>query len=159
MFPHCSWCPHHRAPQSLTHMYPLVQCQTLKKCLLSYICVLGFNSVKRKFFPLQKCPHWLWGPPQPLIQWMLRIKWPGCESDHSHKSSAEVRMGEAIPLIPLYSFMAGTETPSPFYSCCSLLFEFIGSSRHNATIQFIPVLWNSMCNIYTWIFTTWSSLY
>jgi hypothetical protein len=109
----------------------------------------------KSFSLLQKCPHWLWGPPQPLIQWMPEVKWPGCEGDHSPKSSAEVRMSGAIPL---YALMAGTGTPSPFYSCCSLLSEFIDSSGYNAKIQIIPVLWDSICNIYTWTFTIWSSL-
>jgi hypothetical protein len=36
------------------------------------------------------------GPTQPPIQWVLEalslgVKWPGCEADHSHPSSAKVK--------------------------------------------------------------------
>jgi len=44
------------------------------------------------------------GPTQPPIQWVLgalslEVKWPGREADHSHPSSAEIRMYGAVPYL------------------------------------------------------------
>ena len=55
------------------------------------------------------------GRTQSPIQWVLGAlpnleKRPGCESDQSPRLVPSVRMSGAIPLLPLYAFMARTAT-------------------------------------------------
>jgi hypothetical protein len=50
------------------------------------------------------------GPTQPIIQWMPMaispgLDWQGCEADHSHPSSAEVKNGGAVTYTPPCVFM------------------------------------------------------
>jgi hypothetical protein len=54
------------------------------------------------------------GATQPHVQWItgalsLWVKWPGCEADHSHPSSAEVKNTWSYNSIPPYVFMNGTK--------------------------------------------------
>jgi hypothetical protein len=46
------------------------------------------------------------GPTQPPIQWVPGVKRPGCESDHSFPSSAEVNNAWSYTYISPYVFMA-----------------------------------------------------
>jgi hypothetical protein len=51
------------------------------------------------------------GPTQPTIQWVpgavsTRVKGPGCEADHSHTTSAEVKKMWIYTSTPPYVFMA-----------------------------------------------------
>jgi hypothetical protein len=53
-------------------------------------------SKDKEFFCSPKCPHWLWGPTQPPIQWVvvaiyLYVKWPGHVAHLLPASSAEVK--------------------------------------------------------------------
>jgi hypothetical protein len=51
------------------------------------------------------CPDQLWGQPGFLFEWVpvalsLRVKWPGCEADHSASPSAEVKNVWSYTFIP-----------------------------------------------------------
>jgi hypothetical protein len=59
----------------------------------------------KRFFSNPQCPDWIWGPPSLQHNrykglFPCGVKWPECEADHSHPSSAKVKNGGAIP--PLY---------------------------------------------------------
>jgi len=55
------------------------------------------------------CPDQLWGPPSFLFVGyqgsVLGVKWPGQMTTHLHLVQ-RLRMSVAIPLLPLYAFMA-----------------------------------------------------
>jgi hypothetical protein len=62
---------------------------------------LGFDPCLEQIsFPSAKCSDRLLGPTQPHIEWILGIKRPGREADHSTPPIAEVKNGGAIPLLP-----------------------------------------------------------
>jgi hypothetical protein len=54
----------------------------------------------------------------------LEVKRPRRDVDHSLPSSAEVKSG-AIPILPLYAFMAWKSAALPFFS----LFQTVAASR------------------------------
>jgi len=65
-----------------------------------------------------KRPEGILGPPSLLFNGYRSSlpgqNRPGYEVDRLNLSSAEIRMSEIIPLLSLYSFMAGTRTTLPF---------------------------------------------
>jgi len=53
-------------------------------------------SKDKEFYYSPKCPHWLWRPTRPPIQWVvvtlyLGGKWPEHVAHHSPTSSAEIK--------------------------------------------------------------------
>jgi hypothetical protein len=61
------------------------------------IGILGLDSWwELEIFLFTTASRMALGPTQPHIQWVLGalslgVKWPGCEAEHSHPSSAEVK--------------------------------------------------------------------
>jgi hypothetical protein len=76
--------------------------QLIKSCT-RYMRGIGiFPAGGKIFFFSPQCPGWLWGPSSLLFvpQRGEVVKWLGCEADHSPQSSAKVKTGGAIPLLP-----------------------------------------------------------
>jgi hypothetical protein len=76
------------------------------------IRVLGFDSRQGLgIYLFTTASRTALGPTQPPIQWVpgalsLRVKWPGCEANHSPPSSAEVKNAWSYTSTPQYVFMA-----------------------------------------------------
>jgi hypothetical protein len=59
-----------------------------------------FDSRRGKILLLSTASRPTVGPTQPPIQWVSEVRRPGPEADHSLPSSAEVKIGGAIPPVP-----------------------------------------------------------
>jgi len=74
--------------------------------------VQGSNPGRgQRLFSSPNHPDWLWGPPSLLFSGnkcsFPGVKLPGCESTDLHPLLS-LRMSGAIPLLPLYVFLACT---------------------------------------------------
>jgi hypothetical protein len=70
------------------------------------IRVLGFDSQQGlEIFLFTTVSRMAMGLTQPPIQWVLGVKWPGREADHSPHLVPRSRMCGAIPPLLQYIFM------------------------------------------------------
>jgi hypothetical protein len=67
-----------------------------------------------EIFTFPKCPYWLWGPPSLIFNGCREFLSLGKEAI-SCSWTPRVRMCGGIPLLPLYTFLAWTETTLAFY--------------------------------------------
>ena len=70
----------------------------------------GHLVVGKRVVCSQKCPDRLWGPPNGYQCSFWRVNRPGRYVDHSPLIPPKLRMSGAIPVLPLYAFLASTGT-------------------------------------------------
>jgi hypothetical protein len=85
---------------------------------------LGFDFWQGQgFFLLTTAFRQALEPTHPPIKWLLRVKWPGCETNYSSPSSAEVKN--------MWSY---TSTPPYVLACCLI------KHRDTSTLPLLSIL-------------------
>jgi len=83
----------HRSPSEFfLSLYMNLLFLTLILLMLSTLCEYSLKSTRGKgrVFIFIKESRLILSHPQPLNQWLQRVKWPGCEAKHSFPSTTNV---------------------------------------------------------------------